>query len=316
MKAAVICSKGIGDGLLMMVASHRLFSRGYSVTTYQDTLHEMSKWFPSHTFKKHTSLKDLKKELTSYNLIILQNDNTLLSKNIIDLHKQGHLQSISVFYSSYEKEKHPPLTSWDRVFNRSRPMVDNIAEAIASVLQCTQVSKNNGLIIPSHLKYKRYSKRVLIHPTSTTPFRTWNMQKFIKVAHLLTQRGYNVSFCVSPQERSSWISLVKAPFLLPTFPTLGELAAYIYESAFLIGNESGTGHLASNLHIPTLILGSCSKQLALWRPGWFAGKILTPYRFIPNLKKFRLRKKKWQTFISPKRVIRAFESMQKKKNYK
>lgn len=316
MKAAVICSQGIGDGLLMMVASHRLFSRGYTVTTYQDALHQLSKWFPDHQFKKRSSLDQIEKQLRPYDLIILQNDNSDLSKSLIKLYKQGKLHNLSIFYSSYEEGKHAPLTSWDRVFDRSRPMVDNIAEAIASVLQCNQISKNNGLVAPAGLEKGQYSKRILIHPTSTTPHRTWDPYKFIDVAQLLVHKGYEVAFCVSPQERSEWVPLVEGSFQLPIFPTLNELAAYVYESSFLIGNESGTGHLASNLHIPTLIIASCRKQMALWRPGWFAGKVITPYRFIPNFKGSRLREKQWKAFISPKRVVRTFQFMQMRKRYK
>jgi len=312
MKAAVICSKGIGDGLLMMVASHRLFSRGYQVTTYQDALHELGRWFPDHAFKKRSSLIDLENELSYYDLLVLQNDNSTLSKEIISLFRQGKLKSLSVFYSSYEAAKHFPLTSWDRVFSRSRPMVDNIADSIASVLQCTQVSKNNGLVTPDGLVQSRYAKRVLIHPTSTTPLRTWSPDKFLAVADQIASRGFNVSFCVSPAERPDWEKIAPAGIQLPHFPTLDALASHVLESGFLIGNESGTGHLASNLHIPTLIVASCEKQMALWRPGWFAGKVLTPSRLIPNFKGSRLREKKWQAFISPKRVVREFLAFQKK----
>jgi heptosyltransferase-3 len=311
MKAAVICSKGIGDGLLMMVASHRLLSRGYTVTTYQDLLGELKEWFPHHHFKKRPSLANLEEELSSYDFLMLQNDNTPLSNAIIHLYKKGKLHSLSVLYASYEKDKHFPLTSWDRVFNRSRPMVDNIAQAVASVLQCTQVSKNNGLVPPSYLKRSRHHDRILIHPTSTTPLRTWDPQKFLEVGAGLQDRGYHVSFCVSPAEHPHWKELIKAPFSLPVFPSLADLAAYVYESEFLIGNESGTGHLASNLHIPTLIIASSHKQMTLWRPGWFAGRVLTPHPLIPNFKGSRLREKKWQKWISSKQVIKTFESMRK-----
>lgn len=307
MKAAVICSQGMGDGLLMMIASQCLFSKGYTVTTYQDSLPQLNRWFPNHHLKKRSSLNELEKQLSAYEIIVLQNDNSPLSKAIIDLYKLGRLNNLSVFYSSYEKSKHAPLTLLDRVFDRSCSMVDNIAEAMASVLQCSEVSKNNGLVVPSNFKKNRYPKRVLIHPTSSSPLRTWSAQKFIKVAQNLTQKGYEVIFCVSPSERPEWVLLVKDQFPLPFFPTLHELAGFIYESSFLIGNESGTAHLASNLHIPTLIIASCQKQMALWRPGWFSTKVITPYRFIPNFKGLRLREKKWQTFISSKRVIRAFQ---------
>lgn len=309
MQAAVICSQGMGDGLLMMIASQCLFSKGYTVTTYQDTLPELNTWFPGHHLKKRSSLNELEKQLSTYEIIVLQNDNSSLSNAIIDLYKLGRLNNLSVFYSSYEKSKHAPLTLLDQVFDRSRSMADNIAEAIASVLQCKEVSKNNGLVVPSNFKKNRYPKRVLIHPTSTTPLRTWNAQKFTKVAQSLIQKGYEVTFCVSPSEHPEWVLLIKDRFPLPFFPSLNELAGFIYESHFLIGNESGTAHLASNLEIPTLIVASCQKQIALWRPGWFATKVITPYRFIPNFKGLRLRQQKWQAFISPKRVVRAFTNL-------
>ena len=195
MKAAVICSQGMGDALLMMVASHCLFLKGYTVTTYQDTIHQLHSWFPGHHFQKCPTLNALEKELSSHDMIILQNDNGSLSNAIIDLYKLGKLPNLSVFYSSYEEGKHACLTLLDRVFDRSRPMVDNVAEAIASVLQCPKVSKNNGLVIPCEFKQNRYPKRVLIHPTSTTPLRTWSAHKFIKVAQNLVQTGYDSFLC-------------------------------------------------------------------------------------------------------------------------
>jgi len=315
MQAAVICSQGMGDGLLMMIASQCLVSKGYTVTTYQDSLSQLNAWFPNHHLKKRSSLKELEKQLSVYKIIVLQNDNSSLSNAIIDLYKRGRLNNLSVFYSSYEKNKHAPLALLDRVFDRSRSMVDNIAEAIASVLQCSKASKNNGLIVPNSFKKNLYPKRVLIHPTSTTPLRTWDAQKFIEVAQSLVKKGYEVAFCVSPLERPEWVLLVKDRFPLPFFPTLNELAGFIYESNFLIGNESGTAHLASNLEIPTLIVASCQKQMALWRPDWFSTKVITPYRFIPNFKGLRLRQKKWQAFISPKRVVHAFNTLSIKRQF-
>ena len=309
MKAAVICSEGMGDGLLMMIASHRLFSKGYHVTTYTDSLLELQPWFPHHHFQERSSLFPLEEMLSPYDLIILQNDNSNRSFSIIDLYKRGRLKSVSVFYSNYCPSKHPPLTSWDRAFDLSLPMADNIAFAIATVLQSKHVSKNNGIVPPENLIHRKYKKRVLIHPTSTSPHRTWHPHKFLKVAKALKKKGLEVSFCVSPKERKEWIPLIDERFLLPEFPTLAELASYIYESGYLIGNESGTGHLASNLQLPTLIIASCRKQMALWRPGWFSGSIITPHRLIPNLKGSRLRERRWQHFISYKKVLSAFSQL-------
>lgn len=311
MQAAVLSAEGIGDGLMMMIASHRLFTKGYEVTSFHNQLHELSSWFPHHQFKKRPSLVHLEQELFPFDLIVLQNDNSPISFQVVDLYRKGKLQNLSVFYSSYEENKHAPLTSWDRTFDRNCSMTENIAKAIASILQLKQTSKNNGIVPPVGLVHQKYPRRVLIHPTSTTPKRTWSKEKFIKVATVLKKKGYEVAFCVSPKERSKWLFLLDLGFLLPEFPTLSDLATFIYESGFLIGNESGTGHLASNLYIPTLIVASCHKQMALWRPGWLSGKVLTPSPFIPNFKKIRLREKKWQFFLTPRALLKHFYLLSK-----
>ena len=309
MKAGVICSQGIGDVLLMMIASHYLFSRGYQVTTFHSASFTMRSWFPHYEFKLRSSLTNYETMLRPYNLIILQNDNTSLAFDLIDLYKQGKINNLSVFYASYCPNKHRSLTSWDRIFNLSYPMTDNIAQAIASILQTTQTSKNNGLVIPPSLITHRYPKRVLIHPTTTSKDKTWPHTKFLQVAAQLKKRGFEVVFCMSPNERNNWFPLVGHDFKLPLFPTLADLAAYLYESGYLIGNDSSLGHLASNLHIPTLIIGNCYKRLSLWRPGWFQGKIITPSSWIPNVKGWRLRTKKWHHFISSRQVMSAFDAL-------
>ena len=300
MKAAVICSKGMGDGLMMMVASHRLKLEEYQVTTYQDILGHLKEWFPEQSFAKCSTIENL----DHFDLILLQNDNTPFSLNIIDRYRD----KTHVLYASYEEGKHRPHTPKDYTFNRSQPMVTNIAEGISSLLGKVNPIKENGITIPENLTYRKHQKRIVIHPTSTTPKLTWNAEKFIKVAEKLENEGFSPVFSVSPSEREEWESLLKGRFSLPKFPSLSELAAYIYESYFFIGNESGTGHLASNLGIPTLIVAGCKKQMALWRPGFLLGQVITPPQYIPNFKTLRLREKKWQTFISPRRIVKAFHN--------
>ncbi|MCB1081705.1 MAG: hypothetical protein KDK63_01015, partial [Chlamydiia bacterium] len=153
MKAAVICSKGIGDGLMMMTAAHRLKLEGYSVTTFQDSLHELSDYFPGHHFEKRTAIKSL----DDFSLIILQNDNTPFSFDLIDRYRD----KMHVFYASYEEGKHRPLTANDAVFNREEPMVKNIAEATAEILNCDHTIYENGITHPEGLTYKKYAKRIV-----------------------------------------------------------------------------------------------------------------------------------------------------------
>lgn len=298
MKAAVVCSKGMGDGLMMMVASHRLKLEGYDVTTFQDALGELEDWFPGHHFAKRSTIGSLE----AFDLIILQNDNTPFSFNLIEKYRD----KIYIFYASYEDEKHYALNPQDRIFDRALPLVTNVAQSIASILGKMDPILENGIAVPEELSYRKYQKRVVIHPTSTTPKRTWSREKFLGVAKKLEKEGYEIAFSLSPDEKEKWRGI---PFAIPEFPNLSALASYLYESYFLIGNESGTGHLASNLGIPTIIIASCPKQMALWRPGFLLGKVVTPSSYIPNTKLLRLRENRWQAFISPRRVVKTFHEV-------
>ena len=298
MKAAVICSKGMGDGLMMMVASHHLRLEGYDVTTFQDSLGELEGWFPGHHFAKRSTIDSLE----AFDLIVLQNDNTPFSSNLIDKYRE----KIYIFYASYEEGKHHAIHPQDRIFDRALPLVTNIAQSIASILGNRDPILENGITVPKELSYRKHQKRVVIHPTSTTPKRTWSREKFLGVAEKLEKEGFEIAFSLSPDEKEKWRGI---PFAIPEFPNLSTLASYLYESYFLIGNESGTGHLASNLGIPTLIIASCPKQMALWRPGFLLGKVVTPSSYIPNTKLLRLRENRWQSFISPRRVVKTFHEV-------
>ncbi|MEM7175202.1 MAG: glycosyltransferase family 9 protein [Chlamydiota bacterium] len=303
MRAAVIAAAGIGDGLMMLVAAHRLFENGYQVTLFQDTLPELASWFPYCRFANRTSLQNSLAKLDNYDLIVLQHDNRLLAQTITTQARQKKLSVTITFYPFYDPARHLALTKRDFVFDQRKTMVENIAISIAAYLPGSRIATDNGIAIPADLHY-RAERRLLIHPTSTAPERTWSKKKFISLAKKLRRR-FDLVFCMHPKERAEWMALGVDPNQLPRFPTLSELAAFVYESQGVIGNDSGVGHLASNLGIPTLIIAECAKHMAMWRPGWATTNVLTPPRWIPNTKGLRLRKKKWQAFISPHRVHQA-----------
>ena len=303
MKVAVVCSNGIGDALMMMIASYRLQQEGYEVTTFQETIGQLNQWFPNQHFARRSTITT--KSLDSFDFILLQNDNTPFSFNLIDRYRA----KIHVFYSSYEQKKHHPLTAKDYLFANSKTMVTNIAEGVATLLGQVIPIEENGITIPQGLSHRKYKNRIIIHPMSTDPKRRWKAKKFVQVAKKLKKEGFEPVFALSYPERKEWLPLIENDFPVPQFPTISDLAAYLYESNILIGNESGTGHLASNLGIPTLIIARCKKQIGLWRPGFLTGEVITPSSYIPNVKCMRIREKKWKTLISSQSVLKTFHKM-------
>ncbi len=299
--AAVLPALGIGDALLMMIASHQLQMEGYRVTTFHNSLPELTPWFPGH------DLQPLPQEenLASYDLILAENDNSQKIKRLIDVHRPR----LSIFYPTYLSSKHAPLSPLDKVFDSDLPMAENIACAVAELLSLSCPSKENGLTPPSSLIHRSNESQVLIHPTSRVPAKNWKPKGFLDVALKLCEKGLNPLFCVGPKERSEWSIVEKEGFSLADVPSLSHLAALVYESRYVIGNDSLIGHLASNLGIPTLIIANDEKRMRLWRPGWLKGQLVLPPPYLPNWKFLRIRENRWQSFISVNKVLRSFNKL-------
>ncbi|HSX04538.1 MAG TPA: glycosyltransferase family 9 protein [Rhabdochlamydiaceae bacterium] len=288
-KAAVIPSKGIGDALLMMIASHQLHLHGYSVTTFHEKLNELQDWFLGHQFEKKEKF-----DADQFDLIIAQNDNSPLISSLI-LHARNRL---SIFYPTYYSYKHAPLSKLDQLFDANEPMASNIAKSISTLLN-SPLSKENGLCVPTHLVHHKYPKRIVIHPTSSLASKNWSAHRFIQVAKLLRKKGLDPVFAMSVEEKKEWGD---APFEIQAFEKLDSLAAFIFESGGLVGNDSLLGHLASNLNIPTVIIADNANLLKLWRPGWLSGSVVTPPSWLPN----KIREKWWRELISAKKVAKYF----------
>lgn len=274
-KVKVLPCRGIGDALLMLIAAERLHQNGYEVVTVHPHLTQLQNWFPHLKFAAEWSLKEDE-------WILIENDNSERVKRL----KKEYRDRVSIFYPTYLDSKHGPLSPLDRVFDAKKPMAENIAAAIASLLE-VEVSKENGITPPTHLIHRLHRQRVLLHHTSSLEEKNWLKEKFQEVAHGLKRRGYEPAF-------------------VPEFSSLDDLAAYVFQSGYVIGNDSLVGHLASNLQIPTLIVADKQERMNLWRPGWLEGSVVTLAPWIPAWKFFE---KNWKYFISSGRVLRSFDDL-------
>ena len=90
-----------------------------------------------------------------------------------------------------------------------------------------------------------------------------------------------------------------------TISELEMLAIEIRDVILQVTSQNG-GHLASNLHIPTVTIADKSERMKLWRPGWLEGSVITLNNSIPSWKFFE---KNWQYFISSARVLKAFDAL-------
>lgn len=272
-KVAVVCAQGIGDSLIMHIAAHNFTKSGYEVTTFSNHLGSFRSWLPSYQFALQPSVEEIETLFSSFDLIILQHDNSPKAKKI------KTLPNCFTFYGSHSPEKHGSLSSYDYVCNPNHSMVDNLVSALTQWFGFT--SKENGLTPPPGLIHRKYPKRIAIHPDGSSLEKKWTLSKFQKLSTLLTKQGYEPIFLTLNEK--------------PLCSTLEALASFLYESGSFIGNDSGPGHLASYLQIPSLIIGQNPKHFRLWRPGWLPAIIATPS---PWVSYFKFTRKRWKSFLS------------------
>jgi hypothetical protein len=298
-KCAVFCSQGIGDGLIFCQLSYNLQKNGYQVDTYHNSLIELQEFFPHFSLKKNIREEDFYALFSSYDTLFF------------------NLDSQNEKIARWAKEKAPsrvfllkPTTCKGKNIYRegfldiNKTVAENLVDFCQNILHLKDVEKTNGMEAPEGFQHRKYKKRIAIHPTSRDPSRNWPEKKFHRLKAFLEKKGYEVVFVVAPFESEKW----QAPF----FPTLKETALFLYESGFFIGNDSGIGHLASSLHIPTVTIFSSRRKDPFWRPDWTNSESVKPSLWLPNIKGFRLRDKIGSSWIQVSEVARALTRLEKK----
>lgn len=296
MKYALFSSMGLGDGLLALILSHNLTQAGHQIDTYHPSLQSMQNWFP------HLPILPFPQgDVLPYDHYFIIYEKTPWMQRILEYCLNRHRKRTTVLNPIATPNCDYPYWEEGR-FNGKYPFADNLFFFCRDILKLPNPTKENGMRSPYILS--KHSKRVIIHPVSTRAGKNWDKLKYLMLARRLEEDGLEPVFILTKKERVEWPELDP-----PFFPTLDELARFVGESSFMIGNDSGIGHLSSCLGLWTLII--CRSKLAadFWRPAWKRGEVLYPSRWIPNLKGMRWRDRHWQKFISVDRVYTLFREM-------
>jgi len=292
MKIAVVCASGIGDALIFHSASHALSKKGWEATTFTNHLAGFGRWLSQNArIEPQPPLDAILETLGGYDVIFLQHDNTPKARKI-----QTLPLPVYSFYGVHLAEKHGPFQP-DRDFaaSREKSMVDNLDAACQRFFGVK--ARDAGFAPPGGLIHRRHLRRIAIHPTASTEEKIWPREKFLIVAAWLRREEYDPVFVVSPNEQPQWDS--------PLFPTLEDLASFLYESGGFLGNDSAPAHLASLLRIPHLVIAGDGLQMPLWRTGWGAGSWIAPPKWAMRFKGLR---KKWKLFTSESAVIKKLNN--------
>ncbi len=92
---------------------------------------------------------------------------------------------------------------------------------------------------------------ILIHSGAAQPARVWPLERFQVLAAQLRQNHCTVQIVCDPAQREWWISHgenVRVP------ASISELMAQIDGAGLFVGNDSGPGHLAAIMGVPTFTL--------------------------------------------------------------
>ena len=278
---AVLGGRGLGDNLIEMVLAQNALRCGYQATMFSTILFPLAGWFPQHRILPSLSQERLNTELTGYDWILEPKRP-----------KQPVSQQVLDRWVNYEV-----------LYRDDHSQVENMMAISRRVFSLDNPTDTNGITAPGHLRYRRFPDRVCIHPTSAEFSKNWLPERFVRLAHRLAARGFSVVFVMSEPETTVWEPVITGVFPLKGFSNVADCASFVYESGFFIGNDSGGGHLASCLGIPTVSIHGRKGKSIRWRPGWGEVEVVTP---MINLVGSALRQHYWKYFLPVSSVERSF----------
>ena len=286
-RVALVLSPAIGDSLLMMTIARNLQQNGIAVTIFGRQIHSLGAWFPEIETLDDLAAEDLTAKLAGFDRVI-----------------QMHRNKPFVGLEQY----HPRVSFLDHIcrVRSSESMADRLAKFCIDEFGLAGADKSNGMTPPPGLQHRKYPLRVAIHPTASTADKCWLPARFIRLAIRLRELGFSPEFVVAPQERADWLYIERFGLKLPDLGSLDNVATWVYESGWFIGNDSGIGHLASSLHIPTLSLFMRRGIARTWRPDWGTGQVLIGSTYLPT---GFLKERYWKYMLSVRQVSRAFEQL-------
>lgn len=110
---------------------------------------------------------------------------------------------------------------------------------------------------------------VLVHPGSGSAGKCWPLERFIELIRRLQAAGHTVRAILGEVELDRWpadrIDALKRVCEVRTPQTYLDLHAELLQASAFIGNDSGPGHLAGFIGLPTLALFGPTVP-DVWRP--------------------------------------------------
>lgn len=282
---AVVMPTAIGDSLLMMVLVNNLVRNGYNPVVVSWVIADLAAWFPN---------------------VEVYADNPSRGKFDLVIQLRESAQGLALARNGRVCE----LVSLP-AFGAHPHMIDKFVAVSEEAFSLSRITRHSGITVPPNLQHRRELRRVAIHPTGSHIEKIWPQKKFVALARKLSQRNLFPSFLVAPDEQPAWLLDDEAASWVQSFARLADVAAWIVESGWFIGNDSGLGHLASSLGIPTVSLFMRRGLARTWRPGWGRGTVVLPRNFFISA---YFKERYWKVGLSVQRVLHSFDRLKVDQN--
>jgi heptosyltransferase III len=284
---ALVMSPALGDSLNLLIIAHNLVRAGWKVEIFGNHAWSLARWFPHLSIQPALTEEEARDRLARFDVVL-------------QMHRDHPLKNLHAWHPGFVDLHDIEYAAGDQC------MAHRFATFAAAHFALPSVEVSNGIRAPLELQYRRHTQRVAVHPEASTPDKRWLARRFIGVSRGLRDEGLVPEFVVAGSELRHWLPLASAAPPLRSFRNTADLAAWLYESGWFIGNDSGLGHLASALGIPTLTVFRRRRIAQRWRPGFQRGEIVLPPWWIPTA---ALKEKWWRESISVSRVRRAFRAL-------
>lgn len=308
-RAAIFCQTGLGDGVISLILANNLKLNGISVDTFHNTMGSMQSWFPHLPIKPYPSADELESIFQRYDLFFVFHNRTCsFVLKLIEEGKRRFPDRVKVIYIYPSKNIVNEPYYLDSQIDPMISIAENLRRFCEHVLRLPKISRGNGCIPPPELRHHAHPKRIVFHPTGSRLSKNWPKDRYLALARKLREEGYQIAWALPAEDHAEWPELIEEDYDIIN-GSLDFLARTLYESGYFIGNDSGPGHLASSLGIPTVTIARRKAYSRFWAPDFTKRAIVNPSSLIPNIRGFRLRDRYWRHFISVAKVLYAFEQL-------
>ena len=326
---ALVAYDSLGDGLVYLMMAENLRLNGFGVTYYGGRVSGLAGWFPQLSIRPYPDGRGMGGQLDNFDLVLCSPPSFLrrtstdaalrqlaakyvficLGRRFSKSWNVDHRQRIEMTLPPEKSQRLQRLAACSGNIRRSRfsssSVVQTTLDFMREAMGLERVAAQVKPSAPPGLAHRRYRSRVVLCPDSTEPARKdWTPSRILDLAVKLKSKGLDPKIVASPENIAKWRDLSVGVCESPALESVEALAAYLYESGVVVASDSGSGHLASFLGVPTVTIYRRMNPRFAWRPGWAPGVVVCPILAL-SIGKMHI----WRPFISTAKVLRSVERL-------